>query len=206
MSEILKFNQEKSRYDKRIAVLDHNPSIIGILGLIRKDVVGGEPFRSNLFNLALTMMGLQQGSGKPSILIDVPRGGSPMTNGIAKYHNFEVPLLRANTGENKDPEKPLLPSRLSGYFSEIVLTDAIVASGKTILDLLAVLDKQIKVKKITVVTAISTPQGMHAILDNFPRTDIITATVEEKCEWVDIDGKKVLFVADVGDVGTLASK
>jgi len=191
---------------KNVNILDYNLIISNHISSIRKSTKGGYSFRAHLNELAFSMLTEYYKFNSyilPDFILDVPRGGTPMSKGCKRFYN-SIPIIQANSGANCNPLLPLIPAELPIVNNGIIIVDSIIASGKTLINILDELCIKISVP-ITILSAIATPLGIDAILAKYPDVYIISGTLEPECNWVTIKNKKVLFVSNVGDIGELVS-
>lgn len=208
-------HKETQQQINRLLVLNTNPGIRLLMNNIRADTLGGQPIRENLTLLG-TAMGILYLQDKSTekigleqtlpLVMAIPRGGTDMGNGIAQV--MQTLCLYTNDGNNRRRDLPLLPATFpfGKEIDELIITDAITASGQTASKTITEANKAASIGKVVYITGLATPQGILKLLEEHENLSIITADIEEESMWVEKDGKNVLFVSNVGDIGDLASK
>lgn len=193
----------------RLRVYEDEPVVGKLLESVRTDSQGGEKFRQQLRKLAfhLGSFWAEGHSGtEPPLIIDIPRGGVPLGEGLKSLFPGAL-YFHTNDGENRDPKRSLLPENFpGGTINLILLADAVVGTGATIQRTIAAIEARAQVGEIVLFNAVTSQHGIEVLLQDHPRLRIRTATVEQRYQWVDSNGKRVFFVADIGDVGELVSR
>ncbi len=217
--------KESLKHEDRFTILSAHPGVSALLYRIRSDATGGQPIRDNLATLGISLAmahmqdkivsteSAQAPFGlipKPQlttpIVLAIPRGGTAMGEGIAKATDSQCILT--NDGKDKNPNEPLLPSvfPFGENIPEVILTDTVVASGDTVDKTIMALNQAAKIQNIVLITGIITPQGMEHLLQRHQNLSIVAGTIENNHSWIEKDGKRILFIHGIGDIGDLASK
>lgn len=191
------------------------PVLDSLLSAIRTDETGGEPFRRNLANLTTFMgkewqeaVGLERSGYQESIVgIAIPRGGIPIGTGL-KQVLFSYSHFETNDGKDRHISEPLLPADFPHQpINHVIIADAVIGSGQTIIRTVEEVSKIARVRFFHVFSTVASSLGIKEILRTHPYgLRICTACVENQFEWVIKDGKPVLFVTGIGDAGELVSK
>jgi len=150
---------------------------------------------------------------KPDFATGLTRGGLATTQAFRDVWTGAPVEVTFDGGWKDRAEEPIPealrdPKTAAQENSLLVIGDAIVATGRSIISMLRMVAAE-NYTNVAVVTPIVTQLGIDTILAAFPNAHIFYAHIEEKTEWVELDigggkTKRVLFVGDgMGDFGDM---
>jgi len=194
----------------RLKICSDLPGIDSLLSSIRADRSGGEPLRQNISAVA-EIMGRDWVSenypGRAGTIIGIPRSGVPMGNGLnAVFPGYDY--LLSNDGGNRDEGQPILPNNLSINGPNLLVTDSVIVTGRTVaLTLSAALSKASSLERVTVFAAFASAGGLINLLKIFPELEInIGSIARTKQHWDVHRWKSSLTLEGIPNLGELVSR
>lgn len=197
---------------RNVRVFERCYEVKRILHSIRNDNRGGRAFRSNLKRLAFILGSnlVREWKSVVSInnfpvIIDIPRGGEPFGEGLkvlfpASFHCHTYYDSRIK------PEMFLLPANFpKAELQNVIIADTVLATGQTIEKAIRAIRKVIRAKHIFVITGVASLVGIRFLTRKYPDLLIYAGCIETKYKWLKKDGKLILQVHGIGDVGELVS-
>ena len=193
MSE--RFNNKGIYNHEKLVIFDNEAVTKQLLYEIRSEQVGGQHFANNIRVLA-ALMGqnwLYMHSPfvtSPPIIIGIPRGGTPMAEGVKKV-SPESPLVFTDARGKQNPNRKLLPENSPKETRDIIICDTVVGTGNTIANTIQELKRSFPATNISLFSTVASEFSVGRLSDEFPNLEIYTACVEAKYEWVNRDGRQV---------------
>lgn len=216
-----------NEFDQRLEGFENHPGVQQLLFGIRSEKEGGINFRTRLATLGSIMASrwlekygqiesrlvdapygeiAEPAITNPPIVISVPRGGTPMAEGV----NLIIPNamhFATNDGAKKDIQKPLLPENFpNGVINDVLICDTVVGTGKTIHKTIKTILEFISTENFFLLAAVVSEEGAKYLLKEHSNLHVYVACVESKYQWVNIGDKQVFFVHGIGDAGELVSR
>lgn len=194
----------------RLKICSDLPGINPLLSSIRADRSGGGPLRQNISAVA-EIMGRDWASenypGRNGTIIGIPRSGVPMSDGLnAVFPGYDY--LLSNDGGNRDEGQPILPDDLSINGSNLLVTDSVIVTGRTVaLTLSAALSKARSIERATVFAAFASVGGLINLLEIFPQLEInVGALARTKQHWDVHRWQSSLTLEGIPNLGELVSR
>ncbi len=135
---------------------------------------------------------------KSPVLITILRAGLPLNAGVQRvFPNSEVGFIAMSRNEKTLKAKvdyigiPCLKNR------SVILSDTMLGTGGSIMDAIAIMQKY-EPKKIYVIAAVASLQGIARILESYPEVTIFTAVTDP-----DLNDKGYI-IPGLGDAGDRA--